>query len=434
MSLRRTFLLACALVAAVPTAAQAAVTVSKSGSTVLIASTGGEDNSVYVSPGSGDLVVEDYAVDPVAGPGCTAGSSQVTCPTSGVTTIRAELGGGDDSFETQMSGLRHELFGQAGEDSLEGNEAADVLDGGSGSDDLYGLGGNDRLLARDGGAENIDCGGGDDDAVLDRSEYGADCEITAPWLEGAVILRAGNEYAEGSYISPDIVGDSISLGGTRNIDPFVDANRWYRCDAGGGNCTIVQSERSTLTYRVTAADVGSRLYFEDYLMNRAGEARLTTPMSPVVVARVVPVMPPFPTDHAVPTPDFKTMLQGPFDMALRAGVAKVLKTRPRTLAKGTSVKVTVTPPWDGVITLKWTVSKAAARKLGIKSKGPVTIASGMSVAKINKAGSVTLKFTSTGRKLMRRANKRLKIGVAGSLKSTAGVTLPVVYDAELRGR
>jgi hypothetical protein len=78
----------------------------------------------------------------------------------------------------------------AGDDELEGNALANTLSGGDGGDTLTGNGGADTLLgdagadtinARDGGADNVDCGPGADVAVVDPMDTVTSCEtVTLP--------------------------------------------------------------------------------------------------------------------------------------------------------------------------------------------------------------------------------------------------------------
>jgi hypothetical protein len=74
-------------------------------------------------------------------------------------------GSGDDS-----------LTGDSGSNRLAGGPGADVLDGGSGPDELLGGDGDDRVLARDTTPEAIDCGAGNDSAVVDVDEDAPNCE------------------------------------------------------------------------------------------------------------------------------------------------------------------------------------------------------------------------------------------------------------------
>jgi hypothetical protein len=86
------------------------------------------------------------------------------------------------------------LKGLGGNDTLIGGRGRDVLIGGKGDDKLRGgpgrdtynmrdgvqlsAPGNDRIDARDGGNDEINCGTGDDIAVVDATEDGVyDCEV-----------------------------------------------------------------------------------------------------------------------------------------------------------------------------------------------------------------------------------------------------------------
>lgn len=93
--------------------------------------------------------------------------------------IRVFLNGGPGDDRLIAGGKRDQLSGGGGADVLKGGKAAAVLQGGGGPDRLTStsgsqllLGGNgaDRIDARDGDRDDIDCGGGDDTAIVDRRE------------------------------------------------------------------------------------------------------------------------------------------------------------------------------------------------------------------------------------------------------------------------
>jgi hypothetical protein len=98
-----------------------------------------------------------------------------------VETIRGF--GGDDSLAGNSGDDC--LFGGDGDDHLEGGFGRDTLDGGSG-DDLIGGGqeasviragsGDDRVSSSNGVADSVDCGGGTDRVVADRSDRLRGCE------------------------------------------------------------------------------------------------------------------------------------------------------------------------------------------------------------------------------------------------------------------
>jgi Ca2+-binding RTX toxin-like protein len=87
----------------------------------------------------------------------------------------------------ELKGLRgHDvLIGGRGADVLIGGRGPDKLDGGPGRDSFnmrdgvqLAARGNDTIHARDGGNDEINCGGGRDVAVVDATEDGVyDCEV-----------------------------------------------------------------------------------------------------------------------------------------------------------------------------------------------------------------------------------------------------------------
>ena len=77
------------------------------------------------------------------------------------------------------------LFGGSGNDTLKGGPGNDYLSGGAGNDKLsggsgknryFGRSGNDTINARNGNAELVNCGSGDDTAIVDRSDRTVGCE------------------------------------------------------------------------------------------------------------------------------------------------------------------------------------------------------------------------------------------------------------------
>jgi hypothetical protein len=70
------------------------------------------------------------------------------------------------------------IAGGAGRDRLIGGPGRDCLDGGPGRDKLSGGSGDDVLRARDGSADLVDCGDGDDIAIVDPKDTVRSCELT----------------------------------------------------------------------------------------------------------------------------------------------------------------------------------------------------------------------------------------------------------------
>ena len=103
---------------------------------------------------------------------------------------RIEGRGGDDYLTGGSAS--HTIDGGAGDDRVEGGFGHDTLVGGPGSDQIFGDStsgncggygqsctlptGNDTIDARDGAADTIDCGPGQDKAVVDAADTVANCE------------------------------------------------------------------------------------------------------------------------------------------------------------------------------------------------------------------------------------------------------------------
>ena len=85
-------------------------------------------------------------------------------------------GGGDDTLD---GGDNVDLLaGGPGEDLLTGSEGSDVLEGGPGRDRINGDIGTDTVFAVDGDPDTIDCGPGDDVALIDRADRQPEnCEV-----------------------------------------------------------------------------------------------------------------------------------------------------------------------------------------------------------------------------------------------------------------
>ena len=85
-------------------------------------------------------------------------------------------GGGHDDTIFGLGG-NDTLLGGAGDDAIYGGAGNDVITGGSGADHLYGGPGSDTIYAVDGERDIIDCGPGNDRAVVDSVDKVVDCEV-----------------------------------------------------------------------------------------------------------------------------------------------------------------------------------------------------------------------------------------------------------------
>ena len=71
------------------------------------------------------------------------------------------------------------LYGGRGDDRVAGGHGSDTLRGGPGRDTIFGGDENDRIDVRDGVRDVVDCGPGDDSAVVDRLDVVRRCERVA---------------------------------------------------------------------------------------------------------------------------------------------------------------------------------------------------------------------------------------------------------------
>jgi Ca2+-binding RTX toxin-like protein len=85
-------------------------------------------------------------------------------------------GGGHDDTIYGLGG-NDTLLGGAGDDRIYGGPGNDVITGGPGMDHLYGGPGSDTIFAADGERDFVDCGPGNDRAVVDSFDKVINCEV-----------------------------------------------------------------------------------------------------------------------------------------------------------------------------------------------------------------------------------------------------------------
>jgi Ca2+-binding RTX toxin-like protein len=128
---------------------------------------GGPDNDVLEGGADTDTAsYEDHTapvnvtLDNLANDGQTGETDRVA------SDVENLIGGsGDDT-----------LTGDAGANDIDGGEGGDVIDPGAGPDFVDGGAGNDRISARDGAQDRIQCGDGNDLAVIDAFDTVIGCE------------------------------------------------------------------------------------------------------------------------------------------------------------------------------------------------------------------------------------------------------------------
>jgi hypothetical protein len=145
----------------------------------------GVDDDVTISQTpSGEIVVSRAGggIAAAAAP-CSGGGAAITCPAA--QGISADLAAGNDKLTPLAVAVPITAAGGPGDDTLTGGAAADVLAGGSESDTLsggagvdeyFGETGGDIIVSRDGAAERIACGAGDDRVDNDFTDIIAECE------------------------------------------------------------------------------------------------------------------------------------------------------------------------------------------------------------------------------------------------------------------
>jgi hypothetical protein len=146
---------------------------------------GGGDDLIDGGPGSDDLA---------GGPGTDAALYPGPAPVRVTLDDLANDGpaGERDNVQTDIEGVYggdgdDRITGSDGPNLLDGGAGDDVLDGRGGEDDLFGAGGADRVLARDGRRDVLDCGPGDDVAIVDTLDA---VDLSSPLARAA--LRPGS--------------------------------------------------------------------------------------------------------------------------------------------------------------------------------------------------------------------------------------------------
>ena len=129
----------------------------------------------------------------LAGNGSSHQPTAATGPTGPVSVLVTLGTRGDDNL-TGSAGA-DVIYGLAGDDTIDGGDGNDLLYGGPGKDSVSGGAGNDRIhggpgedtlsggddndviFARDGSADPISCGAGDDRVYADmKDQVASDCE------------------------------------------------------------------------------------------------------------------------------------------------------------------------------------------------------------------------------------------------------------------
>ncbi|HET6548343.1 MAG TPA: putative metal-binding motif-containing protein, partial [Solirubrobacter sp.] len=117
------------------------------------------------------------------GPNCDISDDNQTvdCEKAGVTAVILTFGDLDDVAAIAPSVTLPVIFsGGGGADGLYGGGGLDIFDGGPG---------NDTLIARDGRAEQVNCGDGTDTAITDDTDTRSSCEEIEGDADGDGVRR-----------------------------------------------------------------------------------------------------------------------------------------------------------------------------------------------------------------------------------------------------
>ncbi|MDX6698143.1 MAG: hypothetical protein QOE65_1540 [Solirubrobacteraceae bacterium] len=249
--------------ALLPAASAGASTVSVvstfGGPYILFNASPGVANDVAVTTSGTNYVVSDSAAPVTAGGGCTQVTLvSVSCPQSGINSIRAQLDDGNDTISTSASQNLY-AFGGDGNDTLNGGSQGDQLQGDAGDDTLNGGGGADAMaggagidtVSYAGRAQpvRVDLDGGYDDGEPNEFDnIGADVERIIGGNAGDTFVgNAGNQVffgGPGDDTLDGMDGDDVLHGDAGN-DHLIGRDGADTFDGGDGDDTIASRDNGT---------------------------------------------------------------------------------------------------------------------------------------------------------------------------------------------
>jgi Ca2+-binding RTX toxin-like protein len=185
----------------------------------------GSYRSVSVQSGPGEDRVTWKADDmPVS----LAGEDGADGLTAGGAADTLSGGQGDDTLDG--GGGDDTVLGDEGDDALTGGLGNDTLNGRAGNDTFAGGDGNDTVQASDGYNDGIDCGPGDDTAVIDQLDTVAGCEHVTRQQVTPVPGQAGPKDTTAPAIR---VGGSAAQRARRHFKVLVTVSEPSIADASG---------------------------------------------------------------------------------------------------------------------------------------------------------------------------------------------------------
>jgi Ca2+-binding RTX toxin-like protein len=128
--------------------------------------------SVTATNAYGTMAVQSTPTDPIAQTPPNIRGRRIV----GTSKTEYLAGGGHDDTIFGLGG-NDTLLGGAGDDVIYGGAGNDIITGGAGADRLYGGPGSDTIYAVDDERDIIDCGPGNDRAVVDAVDKAVNCEV-----------------------------------------------------------------------------------------------------------------------------------------------------------------------------------------------------------------------------------------------------------------
>jgi hypothetical protein len=130
-----------------------------------------------VDGGPGNDLLDPGLNDAVGG-GPDVDTVRMPFPGGEVVTLDNVANDGRPGEHFNINSSVENVIGGPGGDQIDGSSGPNMLDGAGGNDTLNGLAGADTLIARDGAADSLSCGPGDDRAIVDPLDtVSPDCEV-----------------------------------------------------------------------------------------------------------------------------------------------------------------------------------------------------------------------------------------------------------------
>ena len=308
---------ASALVLALVPAAASAATVTRAGDGALVYTAApGEQNRLSIQVGGVDGTTVLYEagapIDPTVPDGCTrdawSGASTVTCQDP--PAVRVDLGDGNDTLSESIDlKIPVTASGGAGDDTLTGANTVNSFDGGAGNDTLVGGSANDPLLGGDGndtlegkgGSDHLEGGTGDDtlrpdgheDASPDYVDGGPgrdqiDEDYASRFVDSAqqppVNIALGGRASSGrpgendeiknvEQIALTVGGNVTGTDASESIQ-FIQVGSPSRIDGGGGDDTISTGDGNDTIYGGPGNDTINGGYGDDTIVPGPGQNRV----------------------------------------------------------------------------------------------------------------------------------------------------------------